>query len=115
MALKPLELSKMPWLRDPGGTRSQPMFQDTQKQKEPVALGEGGQHPGRASRRERSLLPQGHRAPGPGDTSPLGPCCEPSHRQGRAVSMLLPGKRLGQEGGRSTCSQVSDSLPSWHL
>lgn len=71
VALKPLELSELPlWggrVRDPGGTRSQPVSQDTQTQKEPVELGEGGQHSGRASRREKTLLPRGHTAPGPAD------------------------------------------------
>lgn len=82
VALKPLELTEMPQLRDPRGTRSQPVSRDTQREKEPVELREGCQHPGRASRRERSFLPLGHRAPGPAD--PACPVPATSEATGRS-------------------------------
>lgn len=80
MTLKPLELSEMPQLRDPGGMHSQPLSQDCQMQKEPVELG-----------RETSTL--GEQAEGKGASylepqstwlsrlSPPGLCCKRSHQQ----------------------------------
>lgn len=90
MALKALELFEMLWLRDPGGrTWISAHVRDTQMQRKPVELGQGGRQPGRASRRGRSLLPQGHR-----DLAQQ----TPAH-QVPVASVLLPGKRLARKEG----------------
>lgn len=71
--------------------------------------------PRESKQKGKELLTSGSQSTWPSRPSLPRPCRKRSHRQVQAVSVLLPGMRLGQEGGRRAHSQVRDSLPSWHL